>query len=76
MGILAVVSPLVNPLHLGCVYSCGHVDPIEQLIAHFLGLLFHGDGQVLHSHWDFAGELLSCCLKPKVVFAMCISELG
>ena len=74
MGILARCCPLVDPLHLGCVDVSCHVDLAEQLIAHLLGSLFHVQSQVLNSHLDFAGELLTSSLEPQVVFAECISE--
>ena len=76
MGVLAGGRPLLNPLHLGCVDGSSHVDPSEQLIAHSLGTLFHGPGQVLHTQLDFAGELLACCLEPKVVFAEGVTEFN
>ena len=76
MRIFARCCPLVDPLHLGGVDSSSHVDPVEQLIAHLLGPLFHGEGQLLHPDLDFASEVLACGLEPKVVFAMCISQLG
>ena len=76
MGIFARYCPLVDSLHLGYVVGSSHVDPVEQLIAHLLDPLFHGQGQVLHGHLDYTGELLACGLEPKVVFAMCISDLG
>ena len=63
-------------MHLGCVDGSSHVDPVEQLIAHLLGPLIHAQGEVLDTHLDFGGELLGSALKPKVVFAECISELG
>ena len=75
MGILARCYALIDPLYLGCVDGSCHVDPVEHLIAHLMGLLFRGQGQVRHPHLDFAGELLACCFKPEVVFAMSISEL-
>ena len=68
MGILALGRPLVNPLHLGFVDVSSHVDPAAQRTAHLLGPLFYGQGQVLNSHLDFAGELLASSLEPKVVF--------
>ena len=74
MGVLAGSRPLLYPLHLGCVDGSSHVDPSEQLIAHSLGTLFHGQGQVLHSQLDFAGELLASCLQPKVVFSEGVTE--
>ena len=76
MGILARGAPPVNPLHRGCVESCCHVELAAQYIAHLLGSLFHGEGQVLHSHLDFSGELLACSLELKVVFALCIPEFN
>ena len=76
MGVLTGGCLLINPLHFGCIDSCGHVDPVVQLIAHLLSPLFYRQGQVLHSHLDFAGKLLACGFEPKVVFAMCVSELG
>ena len=60
MGILARCCPLIDPLQLGRVDGRSHVDQVEQLIAHLLGPLFHGPGQVLHSHLDFSGEMLAC----------------
>ena len=76
MGIFARCCPLIDPLHLGCVDGSSRVDPVGQIIAHLLGTLFHGQGQVLHSNLDFAGKLLACGLEPKVLFEMCVSELG
>ena len=76
MGVLAGGRPLINPMHLGSIDGSSHVDPVEQLIAHLFGSLFHGQGQVLHSHQDFAGELLACGFEPKVVLAIGISKLG
>ena len=76
MGFLAGSRPLLNPLHLGCVDVSSHIDPSEQLIAHILGTLFHGQGQELHSQLDFAGELLASSLEPKVVFAEGITEFN
>ena len=76
MGILSRCCPLIDPLHLGYVSGSGHVDPVEQLIAHLLGLLFHGQGQLLNPHLDFAGELLGCCFQPEIVFTMSIAELS
>ena len=73
MGVLAGGGPLLNPLHLGCVDSCIHIDQAVQLIANFLGPLFDGQGQVLYSHLDFAAELFACCLELKVVLADCIA---
>ena len=75
MGILARCCSLIDPLNLGRVDRSKHVDPVEQLIAHLLGPLFHGQGQVLHSYLDFAGKLLTFCFNPEVVFAMYVSEL-
>ena len=74
MGILARGRPLVYPLHLGCIDGCGHIDPAEQLIAHHLGTLIHGQRQVLHSQLDFASELLASSLVLKVVFTEFILE--
>ena len=76
MGIFAGSRPLLNPLHLGCIDGCRHVDLSEQFIAHILGTLFHGQSKVLYSQLDVAGELLACCLKPKVVFAEGVTEFN
>ena len=74
MGILARGCPLVDPLYQGCIDGSSHDDPAEQLIAHLLGAVFYGQGQVLDFHLNFPGELLSGSLEPKVVFAQYILE--
>ena len=66
----------IDPRHLDCINSSCRVNPAEQLIAHQLSSLFHGQGQVLNSHLDFASKLLASYFELKVVVAECILELG